>query len=485
MAIVDYALNPLNPTTLQFLGYRQGEAEEFPHDIYRFIIKSIRDHDQAEDQLIQRWLGGPQQEFESTYARIKELLEVYDPTRTKDDTLPYLRWIVGLTDSVMGVTGTPTDEELRRLISVAVRMWKFKGSVKGMVDMVRAVTTYPARLIDYFRFRTIVDEWEVGWAELDIDPWLVDQPGFQPAVEPDAVTDLGGGVLEFTIDGLLGAGEAVSHDIRVKHTSYPGDLEVRPSFWDGTNNKVHTTTYLGQPTPSTDPQLYRVGVDPDEYVSDLRVVDDGTVNRTLLEGLVSLLRPAGERIYIRYLDFQDDFRDVFSWDVISGTATPDRPNGILELEDTVDTVIATDFPNDDTWTEIRAGCQLKLQAGDKWGEFRFYYTDESNFYAVRINPAAPSLTLERVTGGTRTVLDTTVLAAFHTDVYYFIHVQTDDTGSGHQLRYHLDGNLLGDVVDSDHSAGRLAVASETGQKVTLTLVDMYQEPLESTRIGPQ
>lgn len=463
-----------------------SEESTFPHEIYTFIIKALRDCDQASDQLIQRWLDGPQTVFENLYAKIRSWMTVYDPEQTPSDALQHVRWIVGLTDSVVGPLGTLTDEESRRLISVATKVWKGKGTPSGFVTAARAVSARPVRYVDYFRFRTLSDEWEVDWANLDGDPWLVDAPGLSPSTTPDAVSDQGT-FLRFEVDGLLGAAPTVSHDVRVWHVDHPSSLETRPSYVDGSgNNAVDTTTLLGQTgSPSTDVSSYRVGVDPDEYSSDLRVVDDGTLNRTLLEGMVALLRPAGERLFVRYLNFLDDFRDSFSWNKTSGTVVPDTDAGELLLSDaSAETAIVTDYPGDASWTEVRCELQLKLESISLWGEVRFYYSDPDNFYAVRVNPGTPSVTLEKVTAGVRSVLDTHLLTVYHVGVYYTVHVAVDDTGSGHQIKYFLDGELLGSAVDVDHTSGKVGVAAEAGQDLTLTLVESYDSGLESTRIGP-
>lgn len=489
MPIVDLANNPIDPSAVSFLGYRSTEAPEFKHDIYSFIIKSIRDLDQENGELLLSWLAAAQSEFEDTYERIDSLRQIYDPALAPVSALQYVRSLVGLTDEVVGIIGKPSESDLRRLISVAVKAWKYKGSVKGLADTLKALTGKTVRVIDYFRFRTIVDEAELGWAELDVDPWLIDVPGFSPADEPDAVSVEGGGTfLRFTVDNILGSGEAVPHQIRMRHVDYLTDVEVAWSRWDGTNNVVDSVGLLGQTgSPDTSEYQYRVGVDPDEYVSDLRIVDDGSLDRTMVEGLVSLFRPSGERIYVRYLDFQDDFREeILGWTEVTGTATNQSSLGRVVLSDgAADSVIATDETGDGSWTTIRAGFHLMLSDASKWGEVRFYYTDENNFYAVRVDPTVPSVKLDKVTGGVRSTLDSSTLAAFYTDTFYMVHVQTDNvSGPGHQIRCQLDGNLMCEAVDSDHTAGKLAVAAETGQTLTLTLADMYQDPLESTRIGP-
>jgi hypothetical protein len=65
-----------------------------------------------------------------------------------------------------------------------------------------------------------------------------------------------------------------------------------------------------------------------------------------------------------------------------------------------------------------------------------------------------------------------------------LRVVTEDTGSGHLLKYYVNDNLLGSAIDSDHTAGKLGAATAGGQKATVTFADLFVFPLDSTRIGP-
>jgi phage tail-like protein len=483
MAISDLLNNPIDASSASFSAV--GAPDVFPHDIYSFVIESIRQCDRdAGDQFLLRYLETFQSEFEDTYERIQSLRNLFDPEVCPAEALPYLKWIVGFTSRLDFLTGGLGEDELRLLISIGARTWKLKGTDAGVAYAIGAVTTYPVRILNWFFFRTLIDEVEVGRAELDVDAWLIDQPGMSPSVLPDAVV-VAGGQLELDLTTLLGATEAVPHDIRVQYVPTK-EVQVRRSSWDGLANVVFSLDHFGQGTPSTTTNDYRVGVDPDEFVSDLRVVDDGTgLNRELVENLVRVLRSNSERYFVRYLDFQDTFRDAFFWEVVSGDVFHDPDNGVVVLGDTAESVIETDFPNDD-WTEHQAVAQFKLRDGDgnKWWDLRFYYTDDDDHYAVRINPTTKTVSLERVVGGGRTVLDSVTLTAFHLDTFYVASVTTTDTGSGHQIKYYLSGNLLGSVVDTNHTSGKLAIACANGQLATTTFVELFQFPLESTRIGP-
>lgn len=677
MAITDIYYNPIDPSSVSFYSLKITEAPEFPHDIYSFLIQSVREADQKYgDELVLRWLASAQSEFEDTYERILSLLDVVDPEFAPEDALQYLKWIVGFTSKLDDVTGGLSTVELRRLISIAARTWKYKGTEYGLKETLEAISSRSVRILNWFFFRALVDEVELGREELDVDFWLLDQPGMTPSVLPDSVTrsgpiaemdvlpsvdsptwtyvveghvtegdvfsissgrlvqtqddsdELGGrytledppnvatgdaqvgivwcavtvtstgtrrpwhllicdGVRQYvltwsltevaledtsgailwgpnsygfsvgtsynfrlykdgasairaSVDGLdlfgsvsatlfptsstprygfgylnlgevqnwivnwddaggipelnfdlttlLGSGEAVPHSIRVKYI--PSNVsEVVESFWSGSENRCVVTDGFGLSVPIvySSTNDFRVAVDPDEFVSDIRIVDEGSLNRDLVTNLVDLLRPSGERYFVRFLDFADTFRRPFDWIVVSGTATPDVDAGRVYLEHASQvTSIKTDYPNDSAWTEPQVTVQFSIRDVDsgKWGEVRFCYSDEDNFYALRIDPSTRVLSLDRVTTSTRTTLDSVTLDVWWPDTFYHFHVQTENVGSSLLMKYFLDGNLKGEATDSDHLTGKLAVATGIGQNLCLTFTELYVAPLTSVRVGP-
>jgi len=676
MPITDLANNPIDPSAVSFLGFATSEAPVFPHDIYSYLIHSVRELDQRDgEELILRWLAAAQSEFEDTYERILSILTFPDPENCPAEALQYLKWIVGLTAKLAELTENLAEADLRRLISIAARMWKLKGTEKGLANTLRAITTYEVRVLNWFFFRIIVGEAELGREELNVDPWLLDVPGMSPAVLPDAVesrrvakmtvlpsaddpawtyvdegeavegnvfnlsagelehaqTTAAGGryvqnyppgflvdsaqlgvvwspvtltavggrpwhlslkdgirtvvlawsdtevaledeagnvvvgplsrgfvagtsyrmrlskagtsaviasvdgvdlfgevdtsafpataisqygfgyrnlgqaqnwtvhwddagplpLLTFDLTTLLGATEAVPHRIRCRYLPKKADRTVW-SYWDGSTNRCHVDDGFGQDAPVavTGVNDFLVGVDPDEFVSDVRLVDDGTglLDRNLVEGLVAILRPAGERYFVRYLDFSDTFGGTFTWTEVSGTVVPYPDEGYVTLEDGIqDTVIKTDAPGDTTWSEPQVAVQFSLRdlVAGRWVEVRFLYQDELNHYAVRVDPGTRVVSLRKVTAGVPSTLHAAPPRdAWWPDVNYMIHVQTETVVGGTLIRYLLDGNLLGEATDPDHTQGKLAVGCSISQRLRLTFAELYQAPLESARLGP-
>jgi hypothetical protein len=205
-------------------------------------------------------------------------------------------------------------------------------------------------------------------------------------------------VLRFDLSTLLGTTEAVPHDIRVIYRGSTGI--VVPSYWTGTRNEASTHGNLGAALPlDVDLANFTVGVDPDEFVSDLRVVDDGTLDRDFVARLVAVSRPANERIFVRFVDFQDVFNyvDLRYWTEISGTTVVRSEDGRADLEDAgAVTVIHADMPLAATWSQFVVTAQFALRdaVATEWGELRFHVQDALNFHAVRIDPGTRVVTLD-------------------------------------------------------------------------------------------
>lgn len=106
---------------------------------------------------------------------------------------------------------------------------------------------------------------------------------------PDSVTDIGGGQLEFVLNGYLGAVNRAGTLIRVKlnDTGAFEDVEV---VWTGSENKV-TTGLLGQSSPSTTFTDYTIGSDwepmPDQVDETTVLTAAGDLSYTLPQTLTN------------------------------------------------------------------------------------------------------------------------------------------------------------------------------------------------------
>ena len=150
----------------------------FQHDIYEFLHKPLRDIDRKDGKLfLERFLQGAQAEFEAMQGRISTLETLRDPSTIRADLLQYLKDHVGFTSELNNITNDLGENDLRKLISLAVALWKQKGTEPGYANIVRLFVGKSARIFNWFDFRFIVGEKAFGEEQLGEDSWFISVPG--------------------------------------------------------------------------------------------------------------------------------------------------------------------------------------------------------------------------------------------------------------------------------------------------------------------
>lgn len=153
----------------------------FAYDMFRFLHKPIRDLDRREgENFVERFLMGPQFIFEQTNKKIQnDLKTLYNPATIRADLLQYLKDQVGFTKELNNITNSLSTNDLRKLITLAVALWKQKGTEPGYINIVRLFTGKSARVFNWFDFRWIVGETQFGESQLGDDPFLISSPGIE------------------------------------------------------------------------------------------------------------------------------------------------------------------------------------------------------------------------------------------------------------------------------------------------------------------
>lgn len=152
----------------------------FAHDMYKFLHKPIREADRLQGALfLERFLQGPQYIFEDTQEKILTLRHINNPATTREDLLFYLKDHVGFTIELSNITNGISTNDLRKLISLGVALWKQKGTEPGYANIIRLFTGKTARIFNYFDFRLIVGEKAFGEEQLGEDSWLISVPGIE------------------------------------------------------------------------------------------------------------------------------------------------------------------------------------------------------------------------------------------------------------------------------------------------------------------
>lgn len=147
----------------------------FQYDMFRFIHKPIREADKKVNRFLERFVGGAQIQFEDIYAKIQKLTELYVPAKTPQPG--YLKDIVGLTSELDNIIRGVSESDLRKLIQLAVPLWKQTGLEVGYRTIIRLFTGKNSRTFNWFDFRYVVGEQSLAQEELGEDSWIISVPG--------------------------------------------------------------------------------------------------------------------------------------------------------------------------------------------------------------------------------------------------------------------------------------------------------------------
>jgi phage tail-like protein len=229
----------------------------------------------------------------------------------------------------------------------------------------------------------------------------------------------------------------------------------------------------------------------DAYQYNVRIVDDGSLDRVLVINMLKLTRPTGETIEVSYIRFLDEFTtpgDKAQWFDVVGVSTV--ADGRIKLTNTgiVEQSIVS-LAAALTWTNYTA--TWVVQGEDSYSVV-FYYTAITDTYVVVLftdsHATTPNLvTVLKLVGGTPTSLGSfsTLPAKIVDDVAYSVRVEvTPDTPGSpiNRIRVYWDEILAVDVTDSDHSAGRVGVSHDVGGTIEAEIIEVIPNPLESQLI---
>jgi|GEM_PF-5309480 len=151
--------------------------QNFPFDIFRFIHKPIRTADKDRDNFLERYLYGPQIIWEGMRDKIEDISKIVNPETCPTDLLQYLKDIVGLTRDLRNITDALSEDDLRKVILLAVPLWKTKGIEVGLKNIIKLFTGFNARIFNWFDYRMIIGEKAIGEEQLGEDAWIISRPG--------------------------------------------------------------------------------------------------------------------------------------------------------------------------------------------------------------------------------------------------------------------------------------------------------------------
>lgn len=342
--------------------------------MYYFIPHEVRRSDQVDGTaLLERFLDGHQSVWETTTSKALSVPNLWDVSLCPDKFLIYLKAIVGWTAKWDSITSGLSNDLLRRLISVSAQLWSKRGSEEALLDVVRLLFKVRCTYTNWFGYRWVLDETELGSDLAGTDPWIVGEP------------------------------------------------------W---------------------------GSDRAESWSTLRVMDGGSLDRTLLRNVVRLMRAGGERWEIVYLSLVDTFlaaRDNTQWG--SG---PTVSGGKVQLsDDSIQEAAECIVSGATSWAQYMVTARLAGTSAASGGEFglMFHWQDASNHYAFVIDTVAQTFAIKKVVGGTPATLasvavSATALGAVYDGVYNVFRVVTITEGANIRIKVILDGLVVLEYLDS-------------------------------------
>lgn len=239
-------------------------------------------------------------------------------------------------------------------------------------------------------------------------------------------------------------------------------------------------TAVGEDWQGYDPWMLSLPGPPeyDENRMNLRIVDDGTLNRRLVRNLVKITRPGGERITISYIAFLDQFivdDDDSQWDhnVLGSTTVA---SGFMRLSDQQDAV--ANAPGADDWLNYTWTARVR---GD--GFVQAYRTASTDYYFVRFDVTNNLIELGYFLAGAPTTLGTVDMEAsfgafLDPDLFYAIRMEVMPEAGATRIRVFWDANPVFSVLDPTHAQGSIGFASLAGQDFDVADVEAFFNPLE-------
>jgi phage tail-like protein len=134
--------------------------------LYKMIVEPLR------NELLERFFDRPEYWRDQLAAKIIEVPTYIDPRTCPDEFLIYLKDLVGWTDDV-GITSDLSDRDLRKIITLAIPIWKQKGTEFGIVNLARLLTAKNVIFGSWFYFRWILGETGLWEEQAGSDPWIL------------------------------------------------------------------------------------------------------------------------------------------------------------------------------------------------------------------------------------------------------------------------------------------------------------------------
>lgn len=148
-----------------------------PCKAYDFLIEPLRDEDRKRGaQFLERYFDGIQSVWGSINSKIFSIPDLWSVVNCPDEFLQYLKLIVGWTSDLDYITESLSYDELRRLLSISIQLWKTRSTEDSVVDVLFFATAARNRIFNYFYFRMLLGENYIDESRESGDSWGIYLP---------------------------------------------------------------------------------------------------------------------------------------------------------------------------------------------------------------------------------------------------------------------------------------------------------------------
>lgn len=259
-------------------------------------------------------------------------------------------------------------------------------------------------------------------------------------------------------------------------------LGVRLRIWNWFDLRfILGETQTGEDWKGYDPHMISE-VDSSAY--EIRIVDNGTLDRQIVIDLVDLTRPLGQTASIFYIGFLDQFSvdgDTSQW-TEEGVTSPTVTGGtmVLDQASTFEEMFVS-VPGSIAWTNY----VYTMRVRGRNHSIVLYRTGNTDFYEVLFDTDDNSVKLRKSVAGVFTTLDDFDFDTFplilDPDIYQAIRVSVSPEAGSTRCTVFFDGELILTALDGAHLLGTIAISKQAGATDTVELdeVELYFNPLES------
>lgn len=171
--IFDSAGNSLGETLQSpMLGFFSLEDQEqlFSLKIYNFLFEGLRDEDQKNGALLERFLQGAQEIWDEQIKKILEIPKIWNLVYMDDRLLKYQKSILGWGKDLDYITNNLDDLTLRRVMANSISFWKNRGSENGIDGIIQLTTGLEVEVENWFDVRQFWDETTIEDGPVLYDP---------------------------------------------------------------------------------------------------------------------------------------------------------------------------------------------------------------------------------------------------------------------------------------------------------------------------